>query len=78
MVKPCYNKYVASKLNNTMKLTEVIQPSTKSIFESLKEENNHSFSEGTLQEISESISNAKFTGKAMTTMEEVDAWIASL
>jgi membrane carboxypeptidase/penicillin-binding protein len=61
-----------------MKLTEVIQPSAKAIFESIKEENNHSFNEGTLQAISESVANAKFTGKAMTTMEEVDAWIASL
>jgi len=61
-----------------MKLTEVIQPSSKAIFESIKEENNHSFNDSTLQEISESISNAKFTGKTMTTMEEVDAWISSL
>lgn len=45
-----------------MKLTEVLQPSAKSIFESLKEDTDHSFSDAELTAISESV--ATFESKA--------------
>lgn len=40
-----------------MKLTEVIQPSATAIFEHLKEDTTHNFSDNSLQQISESIIN---------------------
>ena len=60
-----------------MKINEVFEPSAKAIFESLKEDKDHTFSESTLQEISESIANAKFSMQPMTT-EEFNSWLDSI
>lgn len=43
-----------------MKINEVLQPSKKSIFESLSQDTDHTFNEETLKEISEVIVNSKF------------------
>jgi hypothetical protein len=60
-----------------MKINEVIQPSAKAIYESLKQDTDHTFSDDTLKQIAESASSAKFT-KVASTLEEVDSWIESL
>ena len=49
-----------------MKLTEVLQPSSKAIFESLKEDTNHTFGDTELQAISESVANFDQTAEPMT------------
>ena len=49
-----------------MKLTEVLQPSAKSIFESLKEDTDHSFDNTELTAISESVANFEIKAKPMT------------
>jgi hypothetical protein len=49
-----------------MKLTEVLQPSAQAIFESLKEDTEHTFGDTELQAISESVANFNQTAKPMT------------
>jgi hypothetical protein len=49
-----------------MKLTEVLQPSAQAIFESLKEDTEHTFGDAELQAISESVANFNQTAKPMT------------
>lgn len=49
-----------------MKLTEVIQPSAQAIFESLKEDTEHTFNDTTLQAISESVATFEQTAEPMT------------
>jgi hypothetical protein len=49
-----------------MKLTEVLQPSAQAIFESLKEDTEHTFGVTELQAISESVANFNQTAKPMT------------
>lgn len=52
-----------------MKLTEVLQPSAQAIFESLKEDTEHTFGDAELQAISESVANFDQTAKPMTLEE---------
>lgn len=52
-----------------MKLTEVLQPSAKSIFESLKEDTDHSFGNAELTAISESVATFESKAKPMTIEE---------
>lgn len=49
-----------------MKLTEVIQPSAQAIFESLKEDTEHTFNDAELKAISESVANFEQTATPMT------------
>lgn len=49
-----------------MKLTEVLQPSAQAIFESLKEDTEHTFGDTELKAISESVANFDQTAKPMT------------
>ena len=49
-----------------MKITEVTKPSTNEIFESIKADKDHSFSEDTMQAIAESISKATTDEQPMT------------
>jgi hypothetical protein len=49
-----------------MKLTEVLQPSASAIFESLKEDTDHTFGDAELQAISESVANFDQTAEPMT------------
>lgn len=52
-----------------MKVTEVLQPSAKAIFESLKEDADHTFDDGQLKAISESVASFESTAKPMTIEE---------
>jgi hypothetical protein len=52
-----------------MKLTEVIQPSAQAIFESLKEDTEHTFNDAELKAISESVANFEQTATPMTVDE---------
>lgn len=56
-----------------MKINEIMQPSSKAIFESLSNDTDHTFSEETLMEISENIAHAKFVE-----VNDVEAWMESL
>ena len=52
-----------------MKLTEVLQPSAQAIFESLKEDTEHTFNDSNLKAISESVANFDQAAKPMTVEE---------
>jgi hypothetical protein len=49
-----------------MKLTEVLQPSAHAIFESLKEDTQHTFGDTALKAISESVANFERAAEPMT------------
>jgi hypothetical protein len=57
-----------------MRLTEINQPSKKAIFESLKSDKDQPFSDDTLQEIAESISNFSEAQPGMTVDEALE-WL---
>jgi hypothetical protein len=59
-----------------MKINEVAQPSTKAIFESLKSDSNHSFSESTLMKIAESVSRNQIaeTMSVESFLKKLDEW----
>jgi hypothetical protein len=55
-----------------MKLTEVLQPSAQAIFESLKNDADHTFDDDQLKAISESVARFDRTAKPMTVEELFD------
>lgn len=57
-----------------MRLNEINQPSKKAIFESLKSDQDHTFNDETLQEITEAVSNFNHTQQGMT-VEEALEWL---
>lgn len=67
----CYNTGIG-KVNTLMKITEVTKPSKTAILESLKEDTDHTFSESTLEEIAESISNFDAAQEPLTLEQAFD------
>jgi hypothetical protein len=60
-----------------MRLNEINQPSKKAIFESLKSDTDHTFSDGTLMEITEAVSNFDKNQPSMTVNEAIE-WLNQL
>ena len=57
-----------------MRLNEINQPSKRAIFEGLKADKNHSFTEETLVEITESVSNFDKNQPSMSVDETIE-WL---
>ena len=57
-----------------MRLTEINQPSKKAIFESLKQDKEHTFAEDTLEQIAESISKFDNNQPGMSVDEAIE-WL---
>ena len=57
-----------------MQINEVIQSSKKELFESLKSDKDHTFSESTLMEITEAVTNFDAKQPGMT-VDEAREWL---